>query len=29
MLRQTVGFLWNRVEITRPHNLAVAALTIR
>jgi len=28
MLRRTVVFLWNRVEITRPHNLAVAALTI-
>jgi geranylgeranylglycerol-phosphate geranylgeranyltransferase len=23
-----MAFLWNRVEITRPHNLAVAALTI-
>lgn len=28
MLRPTLAFLWNRVEITRPHNLAVAALTI-
>ncbi len=28
MLRRTVLFLWNRVEITRPHNLAVAALAI-
>ena len=28
MLRRTACFLWNRVEITRPHNLAVAALTI-
>jgi geranylgeranylglycerol-phosphate geranylgeranyltransferase len=28
MVRRTAVFLWNRVEITRPHNLAVAALTI-
>jgi len=28
MLRQTLVFLWNRFEITRPHNLAVAAPTI-
>jgi geranylgeranylglycerol-phosphate geranylgeranyltransferase len=28
MSPRAVRFLWNRVEITRPHNLAVAALTI-
>ena len=28
MMRRTARFLWNRFEITRPHNLAVAALTI-
>ena len=28
MMQRTMHFLWNRVEITRPHNLAVAALTI-
>jgi geranylgeranylglycerol-phosphate geranylgeranyltransferase len=28
MLARTVSFLWNRVEITRPHNLTVAAATI-
>jgi geranylgeranylglycerol-phosphate geranylgeranyltransferase len=28
MLRQTLAFLWNRFEITRPHNLLVAAPTI-
>src|SRR5262245_1069522 len=28
MLPRAMAFLWNRVEITRPHNLAVAALTI-
>ena len=27
-MQRTMHFLWNRVEITRPHNLAVAALTI-
>ncbi len=28
MMRHAFSFLWNRFEITRPHNLAVAALTI-
>jgi geranylgeranylglycerol-phosphate geranylgeranyltransferase len=28
MLQRTCAFLWDRFEITRPHNLAVAALTI-
>jgi geranylgeranylglycerol-phosphate geranylgeranyltransferase len=28
MLPRAAAFLWNRLEITRPHNLAVAALTI-
>lgn len=28
MFGRTFNFLWNRVEITRPHNLLVAALTI-
>lgn len=28
MVRRTACFLWNRLEITRPHNLAVAALTM-
>jgi geranylgeranylglycerol-phosphate geranylgeranyltransferase len=28
MFPRAMAFLWNRVEITRPHNLAVAALTI-
>ena len=28
MMRRTFSFLWNRFEITRPHNLAVAGLTI-
>lgn len=28
MTRRALHFLWNRVEITRPHNLAVAALVI-
>lgn len=28
MVRRSLFFLWNRVEITRPHNLLVAMLTI-
>jgi geranylgeranylglycerol-phosphate geranylgeranyltransferase len=28
MVRRTMAFLWDRVEITRPHNLLVAGLTI-
>ena len=28
MMRRSLLFLWNRFEITRPHNLLVAALTI-
>lgn len=28
MVRRTAFFLWNRIEITRPHNLAVAAATM-
>ena len=28
MMRRSLYFLWNRFEITRPHNLLVAALTI-
>ena len=28
MMRRSFSFLWDRFEITRPHNLAVAALTI-
>jgi geranylgeranylglycerol-phosphate geranylgeranyltransferase len=28
MMSRTLAFLWNRFEITRPHNLAVAALMV-
>ena len=28
MTRRAFAFLWNRIEITRPHNLAVSALVI-
>ena len=28
MTRQALRFLWNRFEITRPHNLAVSALVV-